>query len=438
MSGLLGSDQTPHPGLAVVKKVMQPVQVEAVDLAAGRVRVTNRYDHIDWTEQLTGHYELTIDGAVFDEGPLALPSLAPGESAELNVPITEIAAPPGSEPRIRLSFQLKADQAWADAGYEVAWADFLLPSAVPGPAIDPSGAPALTVTQDETSIEVVGGGFSVMVDKATGAVTSFAADGSELLTEPLRPDFWRALTDNDIGNSLGRRAAVWQDLGDQLAVTALNVDTGSNKETVISAEVEANGVAAVFSLTYRVFASGELGVELAFTPAGGLPELPRFGMRTALAGDFNRVQWFGPGPEPTYSDRKSLPVALYEGAVADQFVPYAVPQESGNKADVRFVALTDPSGNGLLAVGAPLLSVNASPFATKALEAAKHPHEVVADGSVHLNLDGAQRGVGGDNSWGGAPLDAYIIEANEQSYRFWMRALRAGDDSVELARRTLP
>jgi beta-galactosidase len=438
MNGLLGSDQTPHPALAVVKAVMQAVQVEAVDLAAGRVRVTNRYDHIDWTERLSGRYEFSVDGAVLDEGALALPSLAPGESAELSVPIIEVAVPAGAEPRIRLSFQLKEDQPWADAGHEVAWADFLLPFAVPGPVIDPSGAAALVVVQDESSVQVAGDGFSIAVDKETGALTSFADGETELLAEPLRPDFWRAMTQNDLGNSLESRAAVWQDLADQLAVTALNVDSSSDKEAVITAEVEANGVAAVFALTYRVFASGELGVELGFVPGERLPELPRFGMRTALGGNFNRIQWFGPGPEDTYSDRLLLPVGLYDGLVADQFVPYSRPQESGNKADARFAALTDAAGNGLLAVGAPLLSVNASAFDTEALEAARHPHEVVADGQVHLNLDRAQRGVAGDNSWGRAPLRDYVIDADAQSYRFWMLALQAGDDPVELARRTLP
>jgi beta-galactosidase len=246
------------------------------------------------------------------------------------------------------------------------------------------------------------------------------------------------VTDNDFGNALGSKAAVWQGVGDELAVTALNVDTTSDKETVIAAELVASGVAATFALTYRVFASGELGVGLGFTPAETLPELPRFGMRTALGGEVDRIQWFGPGPEPTYADRKLLAVGLYDGLVTDQFVPYARPQESGNKVDARFVALTDTSGNGLLAVGAPLLSVNASPFAAEALEAAAHPHEVAADGHVHLNLDRAQRGVGGDNSWGAKPLNDYIIQANAQSYQFWMRALQAGDDPVELARRTLP
>ncbi len=438
MNGLLGSDQTPHPAVAVVKAVMQPVQVEAVDVALGRVRVTNRYDHIDLSERLSARYQLTIDGAVLDEGSLTLPSLAPGDSAELSVPIAEVAIPAGAEARLRLSFQLKEDQLWADAGHEVAWADFPLASEVPAPVIDPSGAAPLVVVQDASSVEVAGDGFSVAVDKATGTVTSFARDGAELLTEPLRPDFWRAMTQNDLGNSLESKASVWQHVPDALAVTTLNVDSNSDKETVITVELEANGVAAVFALTYRVFASGELGVELAFTPGETLPELPRFGMRTALDDAFDRIQWFGPGPEDTYSDRRLLPVGLYDGLVADQFVPYSRPQESGNKADARFAALTDASGHGLLAVGAPLLSVNASPFSTEALQTARHPYEVVGDGQVHLNLDRAQRGVAGDNSWGRAPLRDYIIDADAQSYRFWMKALGPGDDPAELARRTLP
>jgi beta-galactosidase len=187
-----------------------------------------------------------------------------------------------------------------------------------------------------------------------------------------------------------------------------------------------------------VFASGEVGVALGLAPAAGPPELPRFGMRLALGGSLYRVRWLGPGPEPTYSDRRLLPVGLYEGAVADQPVPYARAQESGNKVDARWVAVTDAVGNGLLAVGAPLLSVNALPFSTEAIEAAKHPHEIEGDGNTHLHLDRAQRGVGGDNSWGRPPLDPYRIEPEPQSYRYWLRVLQAGDDPAELARSRLP
>jgi beta-galactosidase len=438
MNGLVRSDQSPNPGLAVVKSAMQPVLVEPVNLGSGVVRVTNRYDHIDWTEQLVGRYAFTIDGEPFDEGSLELPSLQPGQSAEIEVPLIEIAVPPGAKPRIRLSFELADDQLWADAGHEVAWADFALPSAAPGPPIDPSGSPALVVTEGGSSVEVRGTGFGVTIDKATGSLVSFRADDVELLSEPLRPDFWRSMTDNDLGNSFRSAASLWEDAGDELVATSVEIDTGNDKETVIRVEAQADGVSAVFKLLYRVYATGEVGVELDFAPTARLPELPRFGMRMALDGRFDRVQWYGPGPEPTYSDRRLLPVGLYEGAVANQFVPYARAQESGNKADARFIALTDTAGNGLLAVGSPLLSANALPFSHEAIDAAKHPHEIQADGAVHLNLDRAQRGVAGDNSWGRPPLDEYRIDALAQSYEFWIQALREGDEAAELARKTLP
>lgn len=192
-----------------------------------------------------------------------------------------------------------------------------------------------------------------------------------------------------------------------------------------------------FDVSYRIFATGEVAVSLALVSAAGLPEFPRFGMKTELSETFDRIEWFGPGPEPTYSDRKLLAVGRYETLLADATVPYARPQESGNRADVRFAAITDSSGNGLLAVGAPRLSVNASLYSAQAVESAAHPHELIADGNVHVNFDLAQRGVGGIDSWGKLPLDAYILKATERSYRYWLRPLRAGDDPAALARRSL-
>ncbi len=438
MNGLLASDQTPHPALAVVKRVMQPVHVEVLDAAAGRVRVTNRYDHVDWSDRLTGSYRFAIDDTVVDEGPIDLPSLAPGQSAEIEVPIVEVSVPPGADPRVRLSFSSKEDLPWADAGHEVAWAEIELPSATPGPPIDPSGAAELEVSQTEDRVEVSGEGFSVAIDAASGAMVSFSADGTELFAEPLRPDFWRAMTDNDLGNSLESRAAVWRTAASGLGVAELTVDSVSAREVRITADLENETVAADFTVEYTVFASGEVGVALSFVPAEELPELPRFGIKTGLDAAFDRIEWYGPGPEPTYADRRLLPVGLYGGSVDEQPVPYARPQESGNKVGVRFVALTDATGKGLLAVGDAPLSVNALPFSTEAIEAAKHPHEVMPSGSIQLNLDRAQRGVAGDNSWGRGPLPEYVIEAEPQSYRFWLRALRQGDDPVTLARRRLP
>jgi beta-galactosidase len=438
MNGLLSSDQTPHPGLAALKHVMQPVGVEAVDLSSGVVRVHNRYDHSNLAEELTGRWSVEIDGRQIRSGGFELPNIEPGESSELSLPLSAPLVPDGGEARLRLSFETLADEVWAEAGYEVAWADFRMPFGEPGPPIDASGAAALSVSQEPDVITVEGDGFQVTIDAQSGALASFVHDGEDLFTDPLRPDFWRPMTDNDLGNALDQRAEIWRQAGEQLSVTAIDVDTDSPTETIVTAQLTADGIDAVFEVEYRVFATSEVGVRLGFVPGRALPELPRFGLHVALPAELEQLRWFGPGPEPTYSDRSEQPVSLYDGIVAGQFIPYARPQESGNKHGTRFVAITDSTGRGLLAVGAPALSVNVSPYSTEAIEAARHPHEIVPDGQVHLNLDRAQRGVGGDNSWGRPPLSSYIVDAVTQDYELWLRPLAASDDAVALSRRTLP
>lgn len=437
MNGLLGADQDPHPGLAAMKHVMQPVDAEPVDLSSGMVRIINRYDHSVLTDQVDAAWRVEVDGTEVEAGSLDLSSLEPGATEEVMVPFSMPTVPDGAEARLRLSFRTIASTIWADAGHEVAWADFALPVGNDGPAIDPSGLEALSVIQNG-DIVVDGNAFGVTIDASTGALTSLMRGGVERLAEPLRPDFWRPLTDNDFGTSLETRASIWEDAGTSMSVAALDVDTTSPTEAIVTAQLESAGIDAVFEVVYRVFATGDVGVRLGFAPGGNLPELPRFGMHLAMDDSYDQVEWYGPGPEPSYPDRNEQPVGLFSGAVSDQLVDYARPQESGNKTDVRFIAVTDDAGVGILAVGDPRLSANVLPHSTAALASAAHPFEIVPDNMTHVNLDRIQRGVGGDNSWGRPPLDPYIVDAVAQSYEMWMRPLAAGEDPVELSRRTLP
>jgi beta-galactosidase len=161
-------------------------------------------------------------------------------------------------------------------------------------------------------------------------------------------------------------------------------------------------------------------------------------MQMVLPAGFDRITWLGPGPQETYCDRKDARVGLYSGTVRDQFFhDYVEPGESGNKVDVRWVALTSRKGAGLLAVGLPLLSVNALHHTTDDLQAAEHPHELPRRDFTVLNLDWKQQGVGGDDSWGAWPHEQYLIPCQEQSYSFRLRPFRAGQDPGKLARTTV-
>ncbi|HEY6552147.1 MAG TPA: beta-galactosidase small subunit, partial [Vicinamibacteria bacterium] len=177
-----------------------------------------------------------------------------------------------------------------------------------------------------------------------------------------------------------------------------------------------------YSTAYTVYGSGDVIVEARFTPGGDLPELPRFGMQMAVPSALGTMTWLGRGPHENYWDRHTgAAVGRYSGKVEDLVHHYVRPQENANRTDVRWVALTDAGGAGLLASGLPLLSVSAWPYSMDDLEKATHVHELPRRDAITLNLDLRQMGVGGDDGWGARPHPEYTLDAKAYAYRFRLR-----------------
>jgi beta-galactosidase len=149
----------------------------------------------------------------------------------------------------------------------------------------------------------------------------------------------------------------------------------------------------------------------------------RFGSEWILDGSLNQIAWYGRGPQPTYSDRKQAPLGIYSGSVADQFVRYFRPQENSNKVDVRWVAVTNPSGIGLLATGDPVLSVGVSEFSKSQMERALYDFQLERRNRTYLNLDLLQMGVGGNDSWGATAMDDYLPPNKPYHYKFTIRGI---------------
>ncbi|MEY2466659.1 MAG: beta-galactosidase, partial [Verrucomicrobiota bacterium] len=193
---------------------------------------------------------------------------------------------------------------------------------------------------------------------------------------------------------------------------------------------------ATWETLYQIYPSGDVIVKASFKPGKtDLPKLPRLGMQMALAKGFERITWLGLGPQETYSDRKEAKFGVYSGTVDEQFfADYTEPGESGNKVDVRWLALRNKNGIGLLAVGLPRLSVNALHYTTDNLQSAKHSFEMPRRDFVTLNLDLRQQGVGGDNSWGAWPHDEFLIPCREYNYSFRLRPFSRSEDPAALAR----
>jgi beta-galactosidase len=434
--GLLSADGQPHPGLLALKKEQQNVLVEAVDLADRRFRLTNRFFFQPLKDYAGGSWRLLEDGRPVRQGHIVLTGavdaaldLKPGEAKEFSVRLDESPQRPECEYILDFRFHLVASTPWAPAGDELAWEQFVLTTAKEEVETAVEFGLPLDVDQQGERITIRGRDFSAAFDRQLGRMTDYAWRGTPLLAAPVEPDFWRASTDNDRGARLPRRLRKWREAGKNFAVSQVNVVV-NDKLAVPNAVVQYRGQLkevgdAPYAMTFTVDAAGVITVAIDYAPQqeDAAPMLPRFGTLWTLDGSLDRVTWYGLGPWPTYSDRKQAPLGIYSGRLADQFVRYFRPQENSNKVDVRWVAVTNSSGIGLLATGAPLLSVGVSEFSKEQMEEAQYDFQLERRNRTYLNLDLLQMGVGGNDSWGATALEPYLPQNQDYQYQFTVRGI---------------
>ena len=447
-NGLINADRVPHPGLTEVKKVYQPIQMRAGDLAKGEVEVQNWFDFLAAEKWLAADWRVVADGKTLQQGKLNTLTLAPREKKTVAIPFTAIAPEPGTEYFLEISFKLKSRAPWADAGHEVAWEQFKLPIAPVGSVVM-SVAPALKLDNNPAAARIVAStaSFSATFDRQSGLLVSLKSGDTELLDQPLRPDFWRAPVDNDRGNRMAGPAAprtvvltAWRKAHETWQLKSLDVQQPAPGRVTLAVEGVIGDFGAPYRLKWTVLGSGDVLVDATLTTGEkDLIELPRFGMQTTLRAGFDNLAWLGKGPQETYWDRQDARVGLYRGKVRDQYFDYIKPQETGNKEGVRWLALTDARGRGLLAVGAPLLSANALHHTTDDLYCQTqkedfYRYQLPDRDTVTLNLDWHQRGLGGDNSWGNLPHDEFRMMKPPFSYRYRLHVLAGGEECGALAK----
>ncbi|WP_372632703.1 glycoside hydrolase family 2 TIM barrel-domain containing protein [Cohnella sp.] len=434
IDGLVRPDRTPSPGLIEYKKIIEPVKVE--HLGGGRVRMVNRYDFLT-LDHLSVSWSLAIGGRPLRSGVLALPSIEPGESAEMDVPFGEQGVGRGEEEWLNLSFALKADQAWAKAGHEVVWAQFLLREA--GVQAVPGEGAVLACTEEGRRIAVGNDRFRATFEASRTGLSSWTADGKALTLGGPRLNFWRAPIDNDMYVVADWRKAHLDRLTERvdrfrwerLGASAIRARWTSR----IAPPVHDWGFRC--ETTYTVTGSGLVVVDVLGMPEGKPPAmLPKIGLQLELPGDAKHVEWYGRGPGESYSDSKQAgKFGVYEMTVDELFTPYVYPQENGNRTDVRWVSATDGAGIGLLAAGAPTLEFSARRYTDRDLEAAKHESDLAPREFITLNLDYRQNGLG-SNSCGPAQLPPYAVGSEEFRFRILLAPYLAGDQDPErLSRR---
>ncbi|MET9774348.1 glycoside hydrolase family 2 TIM barrel-domain containing protein [Streptomyces sp. NPDC006367] len=441
--GIVTADRRHTGKAAEVKRVYQAVGVERRSGGPGAVTLVNEYLFTDLRE-FDGHWALVADGETVRRGRLTRDQLAvaPLSRKDITVPVRLPDDPaPGTEYFLELSFTTKEATPWAKAGFEVARHQLALETDVPAVTPVPlDRVPTLRHRDGEDEVGVDGRGFSLTVDKRTGTITSYEAKGTRLITSGPVPNFWRAPTDNDKGNGQHTRNQTWRDAGARRKVTGVAVRTlgGRAVEIKVSGTLPTT-VESAYTTTYTVFGNGEIKVDHTLRPgAPNLPYIPEVGTLLFLPRSLDRIHWYGRGPEENHWDRNTgTDVGLYSGTVAGQWTPYIRPQENGNRTDVRWVALTDSRGVGLLASGEPLLEVNASHFTPEDLSGGvRHDYQLTPRDAVVLRLNHRQMGVGGDNSWGAHTHDEFKLFADrDYAYTYRLRPLTDVKEATAAARR---
>jgi len=440
INGLVFPDRTPSPGLIEYKKVLEPVLVEAVDLKTGKVALTNRLDfatldglHISWN--------VAADGELLQSGTARMPSIAPGKTKTITLPYAmPTARAAGTEYWLNIDFTLAADAPWADRGHEVAWAQFQLPvrkSAVAPTIISPVSGGTLEVAESDRVIQIVGEEFELFFDKVYGLIGSWTFQEDELIEVGPRLNFWRAPIDNDGVNGKGL-CGEWfakrlNELQHRIDSVELSMDDGGPVRITVASRVAPPIIDLGFlcTYTYDVYPTGDVVLTVTAAPQGQWPELPRIGLELLLPDHLANVTWYGRGPGECYIDSKQAGrIGVYSAAVEDLYTPYVYPQDHGNRTDVRWVALTDHRGAGLLAVGMPALNnFSASLFSTDNLTTARHTCDLVEQDYITLNLDYRHRGLG-SQSCGPGPLDQYILRAHEFTFTVRLRPFSADAESA--------
>lgn len=450
-NGLVNPNRVPHPHAFEVKKVYQPIRFHAVDPEKGHFSVENRHDFIS-LDSFELHWVVEADGTAVKKGLLALPHTGPGESSEFDVDLGGLSVRDGREYFITFRAVTRAGSEMVPKGHEVAIEQFVLPRTQYTAGAAVPWTCEITVSSTDSALAVSSGTTQVAFDRSTGWLRNFRVRQNDLLLQPLVPNFWRAPTDNDLGNGMDEWAAVWQKASGRLVLEDLAAEQ-SGPAGKVTAQYSSPDFKGELTLTYTLRCDGSLRVDyrLSLAPEQELPDLPRLGMQAVLVGGLWRQQWFGRGPHESYADRKtSALVSRYATDLRVQQHHYIRPQENSNRTDVRWMSVADDHGTGLLVVGEAPLSASAWPYLQSDIDFAagdgsasasglvpvttKHGIDVPLRDLVTLNIDHRQMGVGGDTSWGRPVHPPYRIPPGNYRYAFTLVPLLSGSDPASLAR----
>lgn len=415
-NGLLFADRRVSPKMQEVRYLYQNIKLLITE---NRLTIVNK-------NLFTGTKELTLKLSVQREGvekyaQMVEIDVLPLSQKELDITfLFEQAARYSGICTVNASLLRKEDTKWEKAGAEVAFGQYVLKAS--GKIVSLKEKPGtadmkkLSVVEGNFNLGVSCGNIKMLFSKAGGGLTSYCVDGKELCAAIPKPNFWRAPTNNDIGNGMPLRCGIWKIASKHMAYKSTDYKIGEDEvEIAYSFHLfakEDESTANLCQVIYRIENGGEVHMKLLYQADWQITqaEMPEFGLLFHLPAACNQVHYFGNGPEENYVDRcRGSRLGWYSYRSEDNLTPYLTPQECGNRTGVYRARVTDEEGTGI-EFSSEAMNFSVLPYTPEVLENANHVWELPA---IHDNVVRAslmQMGVGGDDSWGSMPHDQYLLK----------------------------
>lgn len=420
LNGIVDPWNRPKAAMYDNKRIYQPAEVRLLHAETARVEVKNRA-----VIQNLSNYRAVLlvreNGEVRKEIELPSIDVAPGDSIEMELlSYIPIKRKKEKEYQLDLTFRLKTEELWAPKDFVVSSSQLRWQTleSVMKP-LKNNGKPS-KLQEDAAVYRVTGADFEATFGKSSGALEYLTYRGKTIINQAVLPNFVRPATENDRrGWKPNRKLKYWYN---EVKLVGMEVQQEGNS-TQIRSRYTLPGDSAKVTVRYTVKPQGVVAVAYELEVKDGLPNLPKVGLQLGVNPDFEAIQYYGLGEMETYPDRAyGFDLGVYAMNIDEFMEPYLVPQENGNRMDVRWFHLSDEKEGGLLVVGDQPLYMNAWPYSQEAIEEAKHWYKLQKEDKITLNVDLKQMGVGGNDSWSDVsqPLEQYQIPAKNYRYSFYL------------------
>ena len=429
-NGLVSPDRVPNPHMYETGYEYQNIWTEPVDITQGKLRIRNEYFFRDLSNYVMD-WTLLCDGRVIRSGQVEQISCAPQGTVEVTLPLGNCDG--AGEYLLNVDFKLKNAEPLMQKGQTVAYQQLTVKPGTLALQDATAKFPSLKVkdSKRDTLLSVTNDAVNIQFNKVSGFMVRYTVADRQLLGEGgvLRPNFWRALTDNDMGGQFQKDNMVWKNPTLNLVTFHAEKVKKPQPCVVVTAVYDMPDVKAQLTLTYHISGDGRIKVveQLKTDKDAKQPDMARFGMVMQLPYEMERSAYYGRGPIENYGDRKlSQRIGIYNQTADEQFYPYIRPQENGLKSDVRWWNQTTAQGKGMRIEAVEPFSVSALHYAIEDLDEPKptkgqrHSAQVPKSKYTNLCIDGAHTGVGGANSWSnwGLALPKYRVPYQDRTFTF--------------------